>query len=534
MTLATIQSVAIKRDKQRSWAISSGHTGTLAITCLTALAILIHGYHPFAEDAGVYLPGIEKILQPELFPFHGHFVVEQSRFSLFAPAVAALVRISGVSLMMVMFLLYVACVWTTLFAAWKLASRCWSSLDAQLGAIALLALCLSMPVAGTSLMLFDPYVTGRTVSTPLCILALAYGVDMIRSPQIARPVLFGAKWPRHLALCAIAIASAALIHPLMAAYALGCILILACLSSSSVRTRMLSLLAILLIVGIASVLIYCLSSLPSISYIEAARTRTYWFLSTWHWYEALGLCAPLIILSAASLDRSKWKLNSANAIAKMAVIAGVLGLLVEGVFVHESSRTYAVARLQPLRIFQMIYIVLILTIGAYIGRFVLKQSIWRWAAMIVALGVGMFAVQRETFPHSSHIEFPWIGQKNDWTQGFLWIRANTSENAIFAMDADYISFPGEDAQGFRAISERSGLPDYSKDGGVAAISPDLADDWVVGARSQDHLNRLTDSQRIARLKSLGVEWIILPNGANTSFLCAYANESMKVCRLPKS
>lgn len=301
MTLATIESVAIKPDNQRSRAIWPGHTGTLAISCLTALAILIHGYHPFAEDAGVYLPGIEKILQPELFPSYGRFVVEQSRFSLFAPAVAALVRVSGVSLMMIMFLLYVICVWATLFAAWKLASRCWSGLDARLGSIVLLALCLSMPVAGTSLMLFDPYVTGRTVSTPLCILALAYGADMIRLPQIARPDLVGAKWPRHLALCAIVIMFAGLIHPLMAAYAFGSLLILGCLSFSSARIKMLSLLSILLIVGITSALMYWFSSPQSSSYSEAARTRTYWFLSTWHWYEVVGLLAPLVILSMASL-----------------------------------------------------------------------------------------------------------------------------------------------------------------------------------------------------------------------------------------
>ena len=35
---------------------------------LAFAAILVHGYHPGAEDAEIYLPGIEKRLDPSLFP----------------------------------------------------------------------------------------------------------------------------------------------------------------------------------------------------------------------------------------------------------------------------------------------------------------------------------------------------------------------------------------------------------------------------------------------------------------------------------
>ena len=42
---------------------------TLAILLLlTAGTLLVHGYHPYAEDAEIYLPGVEKILHPGLFP----------------------------------------------------------------------------------------------------------------------------------------------------------------------------------------------------------------------------------------------------------------------------------------------------------------------------------------------------------------------------------------------------------------------------------------------------------------------------------
>ena len=38
-------------------------TGFLLLL-LTAGALLVHGYHPYAEDAEIYLPGVEKILNP--------------------------------------------------------------------------------------------------------------------------------------------------------------------------------------------------------------------------------------------------------------------------------------------------------------------------------------------------------------------------------------------------------------------------------------------------------------------------------------
>jgi len=39
-----------------------------ALLVLSAAAIAFHGYHPYAEDAEICLPGVEKALQPTLFP----------------------------------------------------------------------------------------------------------------------------------------------------------------------------------------------------------------------------------------------------------------------------------------------------------------------------------------------------------------------------------------------------------------------------------------------------------------------------------
>jgi hypothetical protein len=145
----------------------------------------------------------------------------------------------------------------------------------------------------------------------------------------------------------------------------------------------------------------------------------------------------------------------------------------------------------------------------------------------------MLAAQRIAFPHSNHLELPWVAPRNPWEQAFLWIRANTPTDVLFALDADYINAPGEDAQCFRAIAQRSALPDFSKDGGEASIAPDLAAAWTKGHAAQQDLSapEETDAQRVAALGPLGVTWVILEAGAVTSLECPYANAAVRVCRL---
>jgi hypothetical protein len=147
----------------------------------------------------------------------------------------------------------------------------------------------------------------------------------------------------------------------------------------------------------------------------------------------------------------------------------------------------------------------------------------------------MSFTERMTFPASARIELTDDDQKpvNAWVQAFEWIRDNTPKNAVFAMDADYITRPGEDAQSFRAIAERSALPDYSKDGGEAAITPSLSEEWSAGQQSQTKLSERNDTERIAALAPKGVEWVVLERSAATGFPCEYTNDAVKVCHLPK-
>jgi hypothetical protein len=155
----------------------------------------------------------------------------------------------------------------------------------------------------------------------------------------------------------------------------------------------------------------------------------------------------------------------------------------------------------------------------------------RWCLTLTILGGVMFFAQRSTYPASAHFELPWATPRNPWSRAFLWIRDNTAKDAVFALDAHYITRDGEDAQGFRGIAERSVLPDYSKDGGEASITPELSAAWAAGQTAQTGLDQESDEARAAKLKPLGVSWVVLGDGASTAWDCPYRNKAVKVCRV---
>ena len=497
------------------------------LTAITLFALLIHGYHPYSEDGGLYLAGVQRLLNPHLFPAYTDFVAEHQRFSLFAPFVAALTRATRLPLPDTVLLLHVATLWLTLYAAWLLATRLTPSQPARITTAALLAIWLTLPIAGTSLILFDPYLTARSFSTPLSLLAVAFTLD------------------RKLILTTLLLVLAALVHPLMAAYTFAAILILLITqyalpldldpllpafhplyrSAAKRRIRLWLLpLSLLFFTLVAAAEIQHLAPPEPPAYQPILLSRYYWFPFWWHWYEQLGLIAPLFVL---------YLLRHRTPILTRATLTlALISLTVGALFARVHLQTHLVARLQPLRAYHLIYILMILLLGAWLGETILRTNPWRWAVLLLTLPPIMFYVQRQAYPASPHLELPWTLPTNPYVQAFHWARANTPENAVFAQDPHYITAPGEDAQNFRPIAQRSALPDYSKDGGEASITPSLTAQWTQAQLAQANLNTQTDPERQAKLRPLGVTWLVLASSAATAFPCPYTNPTVKLCRMP--
>src|SRR6202012_1092803 len=201
-----------------------------------------------------------------------------------------------------------------------------------------------------------------------------------------------------------------------------------------------------------------------------------------------GLIAPLVILAFVGFRPGRRGNLARVALARMAVICGGVAVTIAVLFARQGSATHMGARLQPLRTFLPVYVVMVLMVGALLAEWVLKRRSMRWLTVFVLLTGMMLVVQRQTFPNSAHLEVPWRAPQNQWEQAFRWIGKNTPKDALFALDANYITSPGEDAQSFRAIAERGALPDYSKDGGKASIVPELTSDWITGEMAQRGLS----------------------------------------------
>jgi hypothetical protein len=318
---------------------------------------------------------------------------------------------------------------------------------------------------------------------------------------------------------------AALFHPLMAGYTA-----ISMLTLGLAQRKMWRALSLVFAMGWLLSAVIFIATHPadaSLAYHRAALSRSYFFLSSWRWYEYPGLVIPLVLLGFAGFrSRLPWP---ARAVAMSAALAGSWALVTSLCFVHRSG-SLLLARIQLLRAFHLVYIAGVLLAGGMLGRWT-RQHMRAMAVLCLLVSGAVFTGQRLTYPESNHVEWPGIEPRNLWREAFLWIRNNTPGDAIFALDNDYIESPGEDAQGFRATAERSTVADWFKDGGIASNFPDAAALWWQGSTATGRLNQASDEQRLARLQPLGVTWIVLPVEAKTGFPCPFTNARVRVCRI---
>jgi MFS family permease len=504
----------------------------LALVAFAVLTLLVHGYHPYAEDGGLYVAGVEYTLQPTLFPHDTAFVTEHLSYSVFAPLLAGAVRCTHLPLSVILLLAYAASLLLSFFSAHQLLRRCvagpWAPQWIQLGGLALLAAWWTLPIAGTSLMLMDPYVTARSFSTPLSLLAIAFALDPWKT-RVAHSWhgFWHHEWGSTTA-CACALILAALFHPLMAVYALAFVITI-CLTRLRHRALAWSLLTLAALALAAA--LQAFAPTESAAVVAASYSRYYWFLSQWQWFELLGLFGPIAILAALLHWRRRHLTEAATTLLRAALALGTIAVLIALLFAHESYRTHLVARLQPMRVFLLLYAVMTLLLGATLAQLI--RNIALRALLLLALCATMFFVQRNIYPVSPHIELPGRQARNTnpWVQAFLWSRTHTPPDAVFALDAKYVNEDGEDAQTFRAWALRSALPDFSKDGGEAAIAPELAPRWLTAATAQRGLSTEDDRTRDARILPLGATWMVVHATAPTRHPCPYNNGFIKVCQL---
>lgn len=484
-------------DSRRS---SSSLTDLLILFLLSVGAFLIHGYHPGVEDAEIYLPGVEKILHPELFPFNAEFFNSHAHLTLFPDLLAASVRVTHLSLDTILLSVEFGSVFLLLLACWQLSGECFTNRIPRWCGVALVAALLTLPVAGTALYILDQYTNPRNLEAFAAVFAV--------TNTLRRKYILTGVW----------LAFAAAMHPLMSVFALSYCVLLVCLKNPRLPVAALAL------------PIELSFHRPSAAYEQAARYHPFHYILNWQWYEWLGILAPVALFWwFARVARSERQptlelMCRALIIYDLVYFAGAL-------IVSIPARFESLARLQPLRSLHLLYILMIVIGGGLLGEYVLKTRIWRWAAVFVPLCVGMFIAQLALFPASPHIEWSLEATGNSWARAFVWISRNTPVNAVFALDPEHMRIPGEDVHGFRAIAQRSMLADALKDSGAVTMFPSLAAEWFAQVQAQAGWKHF-QSQDFRRLQQeYGVNWVVLQNREAPGLSCQYDDASVKVCKL---
>jgi hypothetical protein len=474
---------------------------SLLLLLLTFGALLVHGYHPWVEDAEIYLPGVEKILHPQLFPFNSQFFESHARLTLFPNLIAASVRLTHLPLDTVLFCWQLTSMFLLLLACWELIGKCFADPTARWAGVAMVAALLTLPVAGTALYIMDQYINPRNLVAFAVIFAIAKVVD----GKYFQAGLF--------------LVFAAAIHPLMSVFGFSYCAVLLCIKKFDRRFASLALLPF----GISF-------EAPSQAYHEVALSHPYFYLLRWQWYEWLGVIAPMAVLWWFSRIACSRQLRNLELLCRALIVYEFVYLLA-GALLSIPARFESVARLQPMRSLYLLYVLFFLFAGALLGEYVLKNRVWRWVALFAPLCAGMFLAQRALFPASPHIEWPRVAPKNPWVQAFEWIQTNTPRDAVFALDPFHMAIPGEDANGFRAIAQRSMLADAVKDSGAVTMFPPLAEEWLKQVQSQSGWKTF-QAQDFHRLQEeYGVNWVVLQQPGSAGLDCPYQNAAVLVCRV---
>jgi hypothetical protein len=487
----------------------------LPVALFTVPGFAVMGYHPGAEDDGVYLTAVKAGLNPALYPRDSSFFRLQLQATQFDAWMAYFVRWTGIPLAWSELLWQVISLFLILLACASIARQLFAPKRAQWGAVAMVAAMFTLPVAGTALTVADQYLHPRNLATALILIAVS-------------AILAG--WRR---LAAPLLLLAFLVHPIMAGFGISFCIILSLTSLDAVHAWIESRQSRRNEVGAAaaSVPLGWIFSPPNESWRRALNSKKYFHLYRWTWYEWLGAIAPIFLFWLLWRFAEK---RGERRMARFALAVSVYGAfqLAIAMIVASTPALVRLTPMQPMRFLHLIYLFLALIGGGLLGEYLLKSSVWRWAVFLLATNAGMFAAQRQLFLGSEHLELPGRSTANPWLQAFAWIRQNTPTDAYFAVGARYMSAPGEDYHSFRALAERSELADVNKDAAMVAQVPELGPVWErqVDAQAGWGNFQLADFERLKA--EFGVDWVLVAFPQAAGLDCRWHNDALTVCRIP--
>jgi hypothetical protein len=472
------------------------------VVLATLCSVLVHGYHPFVEDAEIYVPGIKKLLNPALYPYNQGFFASHAGMTLYANLVAWSSRLTHLPLEWTLLIWHLVCIFVLLLGCWKVGMLCFRSARSAWAGSLLVAGLLTIPVAGTALYIMDQYLNPRSFSTETAVWIVASALQ------------------RKYATAAIWIVLTALVHPLMAVFSLGFIVLLV----AKEKMQSPQILAGLLLPA---------TLFPPVTsaYKRAIDAHSYFFILRWEWFEWLGIFGPMFLFWWFGRWAKSRQLTALHRLCSATIIF-CCACLLSALVITVPPQLVRFAELQPMRGLLLAYVLMFVVGGGLLAEYVMKARFWRWLGIFLPIALGMFYAQRQLFPATQHLEFPERSTANQWVETLLWIRGNTPLDAYFALNPEHMRTHGEDQHGFRAIAERSMLADAVKDSGAVTMFPALAQTWQDQVDAQQGWKgfRRKDFEKLR--DRFGVTWFVIEKAQTAAMDCPYQNSGLFVCRIP--
>ena len=342
--------------------------GNLALLgCLTLVAIAVMGYHPGLEDDSFYLAAIKHNLNPSLFPHDADFFRVQFQATIFDKLIAFSVRLTHLPLAWTILLWQFVAIFFVLHGCWRIARRCFPNAESHWAATALVAALLTIPLPGIAINLADQYLHPRTLATAAIVAAIVAVID------------------RRLWIAGVLLAFAFAVHAIMACFGISfCVFLWWALRTPPARESLPALVTASLIP------LGWIFEPASDAWRQAASTRGFYFLIHWHWYEWLGVFAPLLLLflfrrflqSKAEADDDSSLVPVTTALLSYGVFQTIVGLMIMLPPSLERLRPF-----EPMRYLHLLYLLFFLLAGGFIGRYVLDRR-------VVSLALAVHPAQR--------------------------------------------------------------------------------------------------------------------------------------------
>jgi len=439
--------------------LSPGRSLALAAALVGSFAVLVTansaGYRFGVSDQAFYVPAVERLITPALFPHDAALIDSQARLTVSDDLIARIVLSTGATLPAVFFIGYLITVAVFAVAVLAVGRRYYAS--TWTSAALLFALTFRHRLLETGVNSFEGYFHPR-------VLAFAVGIAALGACLDGRRV-----W------AVVLVAIAFVVHPTTGGWFVVWIAV-ALVSATSYRW---SSAGAAIAFGLASLMV-----LRSVAperfaamddaWLDVLSSRRYLFTTDWSlttWIVNLVPAAAVLGIYAARLKRG---LVSAG---ERAVVAGAVVLL--AIFVltlpFVGARVAIAIQLQisrvlwPIEFLATVYLVWAVAEGPWLPlRWTRMAPILLVAVLAAASAArGIYILTVETHRPLVRVDLP----DGDWQRIADWARSSTPESAHFLIDPTDLDREGVS---FRVAAGRDVFIEPSKDPSIAMYSREIA------------------------------------------------------------